>query len=194
MVQTRPLICHPAAANASALASKIGVSAAIEIGPNALTLTYQINADRKHIAFPKACANARETPFNSAKLRRDDLWKTTCFEAFLAPSDTPAYYEINCAPSGHWAAYRFSSYRQGQSQADIDLAAPVDVAVYNNHITLHAVLRMPFELDEVRIGLSAVVEERAGPLSYWALHHPKSTPDFHDPEGFCLPIAEAKAL
>ena len=35
--------------------------------------------------------------------RRDELWTTTCFEAFLALPDQPGYWEINLAPNGDWA-------------------------------------------------------------------------------------------
>jgi hypothetical protein len=31
--------------------------------------------------------------------------------------------------------------------------------------------------------LSAVVEDRARVLSYWALKHPAEKPDFHHPDG-----------
>ena len=44
--------------------------------------------------------------------RADELWRHTCFEAFVAPRDGDAYYELNFAPSGAWAAYRF---RRSQS-------------------------------------------------------------------------------
>ena len=33
-------------------------------------------------------------------------------------------------------------------------------------------------------GLSAVIEDDAGALSYWALHHAKAKPDFHDRAGW----------
>ena len=35
--------------------------------------------------------------------RRDELWTTTCFEAFLAIPDASRYWEINLAPNGNWA-------------------------------------------------------------------------------------------
>src|SRR5687767_9605876 len=40
--------------------------------------------------------------------RADELWLTTCFEAFLRPAGTPSYREWNFAPSGNWAAYDFN--------------------------------------------------------------------------------------
>ena len=45
--------------------------------------------------------------------RRDDLWTTTCFEAFLAAPGGQRYWEVNLAPNGDWAVYRFDRYRSG---------------------------------------------------------------------------------
>ena len=39
------------------------------------------------------------------------------------------------------------------------------------------------------LGLSAVVEEENGTLSYWALKHPRDKPDFHCPDGFVFELA-----
>jgi hypothetical protein len=43
-----------------------------------------------------------------------------------------------------------------------------------------------------RLGLSAVIEENGGRLTYWALAHPAARPDFHHPDGFAaaLPATE----
>ena len=43
--------------------------------------------------------------------RKDELWKTTCFEAFFAAADADGYREWNFAPRGNWAAYDFTGYR-----------------------------------------------------------------------------------
>ncbi len=39
-----------------------------------------------------------------------------------------------------------------------------------------------------RVGLTAVVEDRAGGLSYFALRHPRDNPDFHDAAGFAVSL------
>src|SRR5882724_3177957 len=48
-----------------------------------------------------------------APARADELWRHTCFEAFVRPSPSAAYTEFNFAPSTQWAAYRFDGYRSG---------------------------------------------------------------------------------
>jgi hypothetical protein len=39
-----------------------------------------------------------------------------------------------------------------------------------------------------RLGLSAVIEEASGRLSYWALTHPPGKPDFHHSDCFALEL------
>ena len=48
--------------------------------------------------------------------RRDGLWEATCFEFFLAAPGTPAYWEFNLSPAGHWNVYRFADYRTGMTE------------------------------------------------------------------------------
>jgi hypothetical protein len=42
----------------------------------------------------------------------------------------------------------------------------------------------------LRVGLAAVIEEKSGALSYWALRHAPGKPDFHHPDAFALTLAE----
>ncbi len=48
--------------------------------------------------------------------RADDLWRHSCFEAFVQADD--GYVEYNLSPSGQWATYRFDDYRRGMRAAD----------------------------------------------------------------------------
>jgi hypothetical protein len=41
----------------------------------------------------------------------------------------------------------------------------------------------------LRLGLSAVIEENDGTISYWALKHLPGKPDFHHPDSFALELA-----
>jgi len=115
--------------------------------------------------------------------RMDDLWKTTCFEAFLRAAGEEAYREWNFSPSGNWAAYDFSSCREGKT--DPDVAAPY-VRIEDNMTwwAMGATFTADADIDW-SLGLSAVLEEKDGTKSYWALAHGEgSKPDFHDPACF----------
>ncbi len=44
------------------------------------------------------------------------------------------------------------------------------------------------DVQDWQIGLSAVIEEKAGAMSYWALNHPPGKPDFHHKDCFALTL------
>lgn len=115
--------------------------------------------------------------------RKDDLWQTTCFEAFFRAPGDDAYREWNFAPSGEWAAYDFTSTRQGRTNPEV--ANPY-IRVEDNLTwwVLSATIAMEAGVPWM-FGLSAVLEEQDGRKSYWALAHPLAEkPDFHDPASF----------
>jgi hypothetical protein len=130
-------------------------------------------------------------PPPAAPARADELWRHTCFEAFVRAPRGEAYCEFNFAPSTRWAAYRFDSYRAGMRVAG-EIGAPrIEVQSGPECYTLRAALK----LDERsslsrnggwRLGVAAVIEETSGEKSYWALAHPPGKPDFHHSDCFAL--------
>ena len=118
------------------------------------------------------------------------LWQHTCFEAFIAVEGQAAYHEFNFAPSGEWAAYAFSGYRNGGPLANETMRPHIAVRSTGSRLELDALVRLDVlsaihPHASLRIGLSAVIEACDG-LSYWAIHHPADKPDFHDADGFAL--------
>lgn len=110
--------------------------------------------------------------------RADDLWQSTCFEAFLGRPDDKAYREWNFAPSGQWAAYDFTGYRKKRSDAEVASAPYLRVEDNLTWWTLGATIAA--DVGAWQLGLSAVLEEKDGTKSYWALAHPSGEkPDFH---------------
>jgi len=119
------------------------------------------------------------------------LWQHTCFEAFIALPDLPAYHEFNWAPSGEWAAHAFRRYRDGRPLDDETLAPAIAVRYPESRLELEATVQLgrlsAAHSDAVlRLALAAVVEEADGTLSYWALRHPPGRPDFHHAAGFAV--------
>ena len=129
-------------------------------------------------------------PPKSAARHTDELWRHTCFEAFIAAEDDPAYIECNFAPSSAWATYHFARYRK-QMTAIVPRNPPrVTLTMERDSLVLEARLQLSeFINGPLRIGLTAVIEDKAGNLSYWALRHPSSKPDFHHRGGFILRMA-----
>jgi hypothetical protein len=121
--------------------------------------------------------------------RADDLWKTTCFEAFLKRPDGDGYVELNFSPSTRWAAYAFDRYREGMRELATMAVPRTDMRMDIEGFELGVVLdlsgtRPPRAESDLLLGLSAVIETRDGARSYWALAHPPGDPDFHHGDCF----------
>jgi hypothetical protein len=172
------LIYHPGTADAAIKELYIGIKALYQNGD--LALRYELNGDLDNLLIPHA-----QLPSEA-----DELWKHTCFEAFIAVEEEDAYHEFNFSPSGQWAAYAFNDYRV-RKEWRAKHAHAVHFARSDNQLTLTAVIASPNLPDNplnksYRLGLTAVLETKNGELSYWALCHPSGNPDFHHRSGFTL--------
>lgn len=122
--------------------------------------------------------------------RTGDLWKTTCFEAFVHKADG-GYCEFNFAPSTQWAAYEFDSYRDGMRNLIVP-APKIEASLKAKEYSLDVLLDLRGNVDETadwRLAITAVIEENSGAKSYWALKHPPGKPDFHHADGFDLIVS-----
>jgi hypothetical protein len=119
--------------------------------------------------------------------RADQLWRSTCFEAFARQAGAEAYDEFNFSPSTQWAVYRFDKYRDGMRNADV-LAPRVEGGIEGDAYILHAAFDLPGQ-GPWRLGLCAVIEETDGQKSYWAAAHPPGKPDFHHADSFVVELA-----
>jgi len=171
------LIPHPAASPSNPFKVWATVEHASALGSTASTnIWFGVGAPAERFVIPE--------PKDPA--RADELWQTTCFEAFLRIPGADAYREWNFSPSGQWAAYDFTAYREGMAPADV--AAPY-LRVEDNLIWWALGATIAVDADSVwALGLSAVLEEKDGTKSYWALAHPTDRPDFHDPGCFASPL------
>lgn len=155
-------------------------------GPGNLLLRYFVTGNPADLRMPPGILPARA----------DGLWRHSCFEAFVCAVPGTAYYEFNFAPSAQWAAYRFNSYRNGMSVA-CNIGTPrIEVRSDGGAYELRASLALDglpdLPGDAVwRLGLSAVIEEADGGMSYWALAHPPGKADFHHSDCFALELPAA---
>jgi hypothetical protein len=123
--------------------------------------------------------------------RVDGLWRQTCFEAFIRAGER-SYHEFNFAPSQRWAAYRFDDYRTGMTSPP-EVESPrirqgSDHEGYVLEVSLDLSRAQDIGAGPWRVGLSAVIEDIEGRISYWALAHPAAKPDFHHPDSFVLDL------
>lgn len=166
-------------------------------GSAALDVSLTVAGDRLVLEYRIAAApSALRLPTPRAPARRDGLWRHTCCELFVAPAGGAAYREFNFSPSGEWAAYAFNRPREGMTPLEL-VATPVIVTTTAaDAVTLCVALARadiaPADAaSPLRLGITAVIEDAMGNLSYWALAHPGPQPDFHDPAGFTLTLPAA---
>ncbi len=169
------LIPHPAALPAKPgfkLWANVELTAAFGVTAT-LNIWFGVTAPAERFVIPTA----------SEPARADGLWRTTCFEAFLGEAGAGSYREWNFAPSGEWAAYDFTEYREGMATAEV--GAPPYIRFEDNLTwwTLGATVAVDAATGW-SLGLSAVLEEADGTKSYWALAHPDGPPDFHNRDCF----------
>lgn len=140
---------------------------------------FGVGAPMQHFAIAEAAEPERV----------DELWRTTCFEAFLRSDSQDNYREWNFAPSGNWAAYDFAKYRESMAPAEVD--APPYIRAEDNFTWWALGATIGVDADVAwHLGLSAVIEEKDGTKSYWALAHPDpEKPDFHHPDCFTAKLA-----
>lgn len=153
-----------------------------------LALRYVVAGEIAGLAIPEM----------AKPLRTDDLWKHTCFEAFARGTGDEAYCEFNFSPSMEWAAYRFSKYRREDALDIGEVNAP---AIGLRESTNHFQMDVALDLSRVaelpkrapwRVGVTAVIEEKSGQKSYWALAHAQGKPDFHHADGLVLQLPPAE--
>jgi hypothetical protein len=176
------LTCHPDTPTDAVR----GMSARVCRNPgDRLAVSYVVEGDLGRVRVP-----APRAPRPAER-----LWEHTCCEIFIARGSAPGYREYNFSPSGEWAAYVFEAYRARRAGEPQSSLSPPQITVRGDSGTLE--LDASISLDglgpqpgaRLALALAAVIEDREGRLSYWALRHPPGRPDFHHPEAFALELA-----
>lgn len=169
---------HPAARSLP----EVKITGSIERRFNRLTVSYVLWARMEDISIP---------PRDGCALRRTGLWESTCFEFFVAPLDDPRYWEFNLSPSGHWNVFQFDGYRQGMEE-EPSIESLV-VATRTLPGSFHATVDLDLgkiipDTRTLQVAVSTVLQHKDGQMSFWALTHCGSRPDFHHREGFVIVI------
>jgi len=148
-----------------------------------LRVRYTVTGDLSAIVVPPP----------AEPLRTDGLWESTCFELFLRREDEDGYLELNFAPSGEWAAYAFRGYRSGMVQAAVPGPPEIRTRVTADRLEV-AVAVSPWLADgPYTMNIAAILQNRTGNRTFWAVSHAGDAPDFHHPSCFIeqLPAATA---
>ena len=174
------LKCHPDSLSAAVTGIEVDVA---RPRAGSLVLSYMVTGRIGDLLMPLVTTPSRT----------DELWRHTCFEAFIHTEPSAGYYELNFAPSTQWAAYRFDGYRSEMRVAAKVGPPKLDVESDFERYMLRASLELGDSslLTPWRLGLSAVIEETNGRKSYWALAHPRGKPDFHHSDCFAAELSPA---
>lgn len=169
---------HPHPTTPCAFIQAVGVEV-LRFPGGALHLHYRVEGDMQLL----------EIPARRPAARTDELWRHTCFEAFLRAPGASAYDEFNFSPSGAWAAYRFEHYRAGMIELELGQQPASTCKRQPRLLTLEtAIGASDVAAQDLLLALSAVLRSKDGAVSYWALAHPPGKPDFHHETGFAAAL------
>jgi hypothetical protein len=178
--RTLALTRHPQSSNSAVRTIEAHVGRGSD---GALAIRYVLDAELDALRIP-ALRSARHA---------DRLWQHTCFEVFVRELGANAYVEFNFSPSSEWAMYAFDQYRVAASVKTDRPAPRVAVRATRAALEIEAAIQLDtlIALPDVNlaIAISAVIEDREGALSYWALAHPAGQPDFHHADSFALTLS-----
>jgi hypothetical protein len=150
--------------------------------PHLLTLQYRLDGDLEALRIPEP----------RSPVRTDGLWHHTCCEAFIGLAGGRSYWEYNFSPSGAWAAYQFSGYREGMAPLMKGAAPVISARTSRESLELSVAVDLSWisraTAAELVLGAAAVIETQARVLSYWALKHPAEKPDFHHADSFVVAL------
>jgi hypothetical protein len=158
------------------------ITCAVERRANVLAVSFELAGDLAALHIPQLV---------STLTRQDRLWEDTCFEFFIAPKNSPLYWEFNLAPSGDWNVYYLDDYRQGLRAEPSVTALPFAVHSQPGLLSLDMEVELTkfVPADEpIQMAISTVVQRTDGTMSYWALAHCGDQPDFHLRESFIVEL------
>jgi hypothetical protein len=171
------LVRHPASPGQGIEGIRVDIA---RFGATKLFFTYVVTGDIGSMVVPGLLPGGGMA---------DDLWQTTCFEAFVKQPGGEAYGEFNFSPSSQWAAYVFDGYRTGRQTLGAAMVPRFDIKAGMDRLELGVTLDMSnvpggCGAVDLAMGLSAVIETLDRQKSYWAVAHPPGTPDFHHGDCF----------
>ena len=162
-------------------APTLTISGTVDRRNNQFLVHYTLAGNVGEIFLPSSATNPS---------RKDELWRTTCFEFFIAIKDSPQYWEFNMSPSGDWNVYVMDAYRQVNMREEARIQQ-LQFKVQNDTecFSLEAALDLNAIItreESIEAGISAIICSGNDRESYWALAHPHMQPDFHLRENFIL--------
>jgi hypothetical protein len=118
------------------------------------------------------------------------LWEKTCFEFFLKNS-ADEYVEFNFSPCFEWNCFYFKKTGDPLAEWEKMNRPETQILLSIDHFFLMVELKKELfppgffnQNTELSVGITSVLKNKSGQLSYWALAHSDTRPNFHDFRSF----------
>lgn len=116
------------------------------------------------------------------------LWEKSCFELFIKTQED-SYIEFNFSPEFEWNCFYFA--KKGETLAEYARVDSVKMDILLSLDVFHLIVELDkkkfpdgFFQGPLKAGITSVIKEKNGKVSYWALSHHDIRPNFHDFRSF----------
>jgi len=145
-----------------------------------LTITGEVTRQSSNFYIHYVLAGSLGTialpALNTNAARKDELWKATCFEFFLAPKDKTQYWEFNMSSSGDWNVYVMDAYRQvGMREETRIKRFPFEVQKGADSLSLEMAINLDLIIareKSIEVGVASVIQTKNGKETYWPVAEP----------------------
>ncbi len=128
------------------------------------------------------------------KERLVKLWEKTCFEFFLK-NEHGEYVEFNFSPNFEWNCFYFPKKGDPLKEWELMSRPNTEILLSLDHYFIVVELRKELfppgffdQKTELKAGMTSVIKDKKGALSYWALTHSDSRPNFHHFDSFTMKV------
>ena len=144
-------------------------------------ISYKLQGELSHIDLGEG------VPHHARVMK---LWEKSCFELFIKNAEGN-YIEFNFSPEFEWNCFYFT--KKGDTlleyfvmdQLKLDILLSLDVFHLIAELDKKKFPKLFFmNNSELKAGITCVIKEKNKKLSYWALSHHDTRPNFHDFKSF----------
>lgn len=115
-------------------------------------------------------------------VRKNELWKSTCFEFFLKSPISSEYWEFNFSLDGCYNQYHFADQRLGMEESDFFEIQKV--CIESNQISIV----MKWTQKDIWLMHPSAILKIDSLTDFYGIKHPCDKPDFHHPSNFCIEL------
>lgn len=160
---------------------KINITAELNQNAQSIFVSFSIKDQLKSIDLGNSTPN---------KVRLIKLWEKTCFELFIK-NENSSYIEFNFSPNFEWNCFYFTKKGDPLKEWDKMQRPSTDILLSIDHFFIVAEIKKEYfpdgffdQLNKLEAAITCVIKDRKDNLSYWALAHCDTRPNFHHFDSF----------